>query len=62
MDDAMKALDEYFGTIEGILKSGEQPDKMTREIRDALLFYTAHQARITNGSVRVLKEELRTGG
>ena len=55
----MKALDEYFGTIEQILKSGEQPDKMTRELRDALLFYTAHQARITNGSVKANKEELR---
>lgn len=59
MDDAMKALDEYFGTIEKILKSGEQPTKMTREIRDALLFYTAHQARITNGATRSNKEELR---
>lgn len=59
MDEAMKALDEYFDTIEVILKSGDQPDKMTQEIRDALMFYTAHQARITNGSVKLNKEELR---
>jgi len=55
----MKALDEYFGTIEQILKSGEQPGKMTQELRDALMFYTAHQARITNGTVKNNKEELR---
>ena len=59
MDDAMKALDEYFETIEVILKSGEQPEEVTREIRDALMFYTAQQARITNGTVRNNKEELR---
>jgi hypothetical protein len=59
LDDTMKALDEYFGAIEEILKSGEQPDHMTQEIRDALMFYTAHQARITNGTVRNNTEELR---
>jgi hypothetical protein len=55
----MKALDEYFGTIEEILKSGEQPESMTRDLRDALMFYTANQARITNGTVRNNTEELR---
>ena len=59
LDDTMKALDEYFGTIEKILKDGEAPDKMTEDIRDALMFYTAHQARITNGTSKINKEELR---
>ena len=48
----MKALDKYFERVEKILEEEEAPDKMSREIRDALLFYTAHQVRKTNGSVK----------
>ena len=59
LDEQMKALDGYFKTIEEMLKSGEHPDEMTQEIRDALMFYTAHQARITNGTSKLNKEELR---
>lgn len=59
MDDEMRALDEYFNRVEAILRNGEAPDKITREMRDSLLFYTAHQTRITNGNVKDNKKEIR---
>ena len=57
MDDS-QVLDDLFARVEKILKSGE-PTKMTRELRDAFLFYTAHQARATNGHVRENRKEIR---
>ena len=59
MGEDMKALESYFDTIEGILKSGCPPEEINQDIRDALAFYTAQQARQTNGTVRFNKEEIR---
>ena len=55
----LQALDEYFESVERILQSEEPPKKVNQELRDALMFYTAHQARITNGTSKLNKEELR---
>jgi len=59
LDKDMAALDKYFVRVEKMLTEGESPEKITQQIRDDLLFYTAHQIRITNGNVRENKKEIR---
>ena len=59
MDEDMKALDAYFERVEKLLSDCEMPDKMDRELRDAVMFYTAHQVRNTNGQVRANVQQLR---
>jgi hypothetical protein len=52
------ALDKLFERVENILDQEEKPTKMSREMRDAFMFYTAHHIREVNGKVKKHDEQL----
>ena len=54
------AFDKFIEQVENILDGEKQSVKMTRQLRDAFLFYTARHVREINGKTVKHEKDIRT--